>query len=169
MVFNATFNNIWAISWQSVLLVKETGVPWENHWSVASHWQTLSHRIRFKLFQARCTRYNIMWKSLSVTCNRYMYNIDSKNAQNYTECSKKVNITDRFFNLYFLVIHPSFMLFVFIYVPIHWCPTQYPYQMMFVLFNTISTKRMGANSGAGTAYPSGAFEFTPVEFVLLNF
>jgi hypothetical protein len=27
MVFNTTFNNISAISWQSVLLVEETGVP----------------------------------------------------------------------------------------------------------------------------------------------
>jgi hypothetical protein len=25
-------------------LVEETGVPGENHWPVASHWQTLSHR-----------------------------------------------------------------------------------------------------------------------------
>ena len=31
MVFNATFNNISIISWRSVLLVKETGVPGENH------------------------------------------------------------------------------------------------------------------------------------------
>jgi hypothetical protein len=31
MLFNATFNNISAISWRSVLLVKETGVPGENH------------------------------------------------------------------------------------------------------------------------------------------
>jgi hypothetical protein len=31
MVFNATFNNISAISWQSVLLVEETGGPGENH------------------------------------------------------------------------------------------------------------------------------------------
>ena len=31
MVFNATFNNISAISWLSVLLVKETGVTGENH------------------------------------------------------------------------------------------------------------------------------------------
>jgi len=28
-----------------VLLVEETGVPGENHWSVGSHWQTLSHNI----------------------------------------------------------------------------------------------------------------------------
>jgi hypothetical protein len=31
MVFNATFNNISAISWRSVLLVEETGVPEENY------------------------------------------------------------------------------------------------------------------------------------------
>ena len=31
MVFNATFNNISVISWRSVLLVKETRVPGENH------------------------------------------------------------------------------------------------------------------------------------------
>jgi hypothetical protein len=36
MVFNATFNNISVISWQSVLLVEETGVPGENHQPVAS-------------------------------------------------------------------------------------------------------------------------------------
>jgi hypothetical protein len=30
MEFNATFNNISVISWQSVLLVEETGVPGEN-------------------------------------------------------------------------------------------------------------------------------------------
>jgi len=38
MVFNATFNNINSvISWRSVLLVGETGVPGENHRPVASH------------------------------------------------------------------------------------------------------------------------------------
>jgi hypothetical protein len=30
MVFNATFNNISAISWGSLLLVEETGMPREN-------------------------------------------------------------------------------------------------------------------------------------------
>ena len=39
-VFNATFNNISVISWRSVLLVEETGVPREHQWPVASHWQT---------------------------------------------------------------------------------------------------------------------------------
>ena len=45
MVFNATFNIISVISWRSVLLVEETGVPGENHRPVASHWQTLSHNV----------------------------------------------------------------------------------------------------------------------------
>ena len=42
MVLNATFNNIWVVSWRSVLLVEETG---ENHWPAANHWQTLSHNV----------------------------------------------------------------------------------------------------------------------------
>jgi hypothetical protein len=46
MVFNATFNiTISAISWRSVLLVEETRGPGENHRSVASHWQILSHNV----------------------------------------------------------------------------------------------------------------------------
>ena len=45
MVFNATFNNISAISWQSVLMRKETGVPGENHQPVTSHRQTSSHNV----------------------------------------------------------------------------------------------------------------------------
>ena len=35
--FNATFYNISVISWQSVLLVEETGVPGENHRPAVSH------------------------------------------------------------------------------------------------------------------------------------
>ena len=37
LVVNATFNNMSVISWRSVLLVEETGVPCENHRPVASH------------------------------------------------------------------------------------------------------------------------------------
>ena len=37
MVFNATFNNISVISWWSILLMGETGVPGENHGPTASH------------------------------------------------------------------------------------------------------------------------------------
>jgi len=37
MLLKISFNNISVISWRSVLLVEETGVPGENHWLVASH------------------------------------------------------------------------------------------------------------------------------------
>jgi len=40
-MFNATFNNISVISWQSVLLEEET---WRKP-QIASHLQTLSHNI----------------------------------------------------------------------------------------------------------------------------
>jgi len=44
MVFNATFNNISVISWQSVLLVEETGVHRENHLSQVTD-KLLSHNV----------------------------------------------------------------------------------------------------------------------------
>ena len=37
MVFNATFNNIPVILWQSDLLMEETGVSLENHQPAATH------------------------------------------------------------------------------------------------------------------------------------
>jgi hypothetical protein len=37
LVLNVTFNNISVISWRSVLLVEETGVPGENHQPATSH------------------------------------------------------------------------------------------------------------------------------------
>ena len=38
IVFNATFNDISAISWQPVLVVEEAGVPEENHRPWTSNW-----------------------------------------------------------------------------------------------------------------------------------
>jgi hypothetical protein len=43
-----TFNNILAISWQSILLVGETGVPGENSRPAASHRQTLSQIVAWR-------------------------------------------------------------------------------------------------------------------------
>ena len=36
IVFNATFNDISVISWRTVSLVEETGIPGENHRPAAS-------------------------------------------------------------------------------------------------------------------------------------
>jgi len=41
-VFNATFNNIAAISWRPALVVQEARVPGDNHRPWASNWYTLS-------------------------------------------------------------------------------------------------------------------------------
>ena len=53
MVFNATFNNISAILWQSVLLVEETGVPGENIRPAARvrHWlyHIMLHRVHITM------------------------------------------------------------------------------------------------------------------------
>jgi hypothetical protein len=41
MLFNAIFNNISDLSWRSILLVEEIGLPGENHLPIVSHRQTL--------------------------------------------------------------------------------------------------------------------------------
>jgi len=60
----STFNNISVTSWQSVLLVEETGGPTENHRSVASHWQTLSHNVVFlaSVVNWFCRNKQLLWR-----------------------------------------------------------------------------------------------------------
>jgi len=57
-MFNATSNNILAISWQSVLFLEETGVPVENHWPAKSHRQTLSHECCIE-YISLCARFEL--------------------------------------------------------------------------------------------------------------
>ena len=53
VLFNSTFNNISVISWQSVLLVKEIGVPrGENHRPVAIYTDELYHIVLYRVHLA---------------------------------------------------------------------------------------------------------------------
>jgi hypothetical protein len=44
-MLNAAFDNISVISWRSVLMMEETGVPVDNHRPVATQWQPLAHNV----------------------------------------------------------------------------------------------------------------------------
>jgi hypothetical protein len=76
MMINVTFNNTLAISWRSVLLVKEIGVPRENHRPAVSHWQTLLHNVVSSTPRLNGIRYDLliqliymyMWVPLNSSC-----------------------------------------------------------------------------------------------------
>jgi len=74
-MLKVTFNNISVISWQSVLLVEETGVPGENHRPVASHRQILSHIV---VSSVSTHRYNYSERVVRYCC---------AGRVNYTNCS----------------------------------------------------------------------------------
>ena len=93
MMFNATFNNISVISWRLVLLVRETVVPGENHWPIASHWQILSD---------------------NVVLSTPRHKRDSNSAQN-----KKSESITLFLKLHYM-LHRRLLIVLLIYVHVYW-------------------------------------------------
>ena len=94
MVFNAIFNNISVILWQSVLLVEETKVLGENHRPAASHWQTLSHNVLWSTpHLSRIRTHNIKhW------LHRWLYNFELQihftyryGAKGMGKCATKIS------------------------------------------------------------------------------
>ena len=63
------------MSWKSVLLVEEMGVPGENHTPAASHWQTLSHNVALSTPRherdSLTMHYNIIILTLKTLLNRH--------------------------------------------------------------------------------------------------
>ena len=88
MVFSATFNNIPAILWWSVLLVEETRVPEGNHRHVTSHWQTLSPLAGFKL-----TTLVVIGTDCTSSCKSNYHTITTMTTprQNYEKNAPTIN------------------------------------------------------------------------------
>ena len=82
IVFNATFNKISVISWRSVLLVEEIGVPGENHRPVEIHdhwqrdvliWHTQQYIVLLSYSCSNRASFNFKGKGLGVLLwNKYL-------------------------------------------------------------------------------------------------
>jgi hypothetical protein len=69
MVFNTTFNKISGISWWSVLLVEESGLPRENHRPVASHITLYRlHLAWARMYIVFCDYFKIFFGSTVLLC-----------------------------------------------------------------------------------------------------
>jgi len=166
MMFNATFNNISVISWRSALLVEKTG---ETYRPVVSYWP-----ISGKLWLQRQLSIQLPYDhdhdgpETKIFINRYFMKINFKDAKNNNNIMGPVPLTDQpFYHMY----GAKFFDWT--------CEWQYVSRYGINVSHidrgyvrlVVSTSRsfphswliMGCvTSGAGTACPSGASEFTPV-------
>ena len=99
-MFIATFNNISVISWRSVLLVEESGVPEENHQPVTSHWQTLSHNVVSstpRLSGVQLTTLVVMGTDCTGSCKANYHTIMTMTAPDPDKTTSTIfKVTDNF-------------------------------------------------------------------------
>jgi len=89
---NTTSNDMSVISWRSVLLVEETGVPGENHRHVASHWQTLLHNVVSSTPRFELTTLLVIGTDCTCSCKSNYHTIKTTTAPKkiYTNVYKTV-------------------------------------------------------------------------------
>ena len=76
MMFNATFNNISVISWQSLSWRRKPNrAQRDNHQPVASHWQTISHNVVLGQQFSSCYPLLIFTRFIGTVSNSKEWNI----------------------------------------------------------------------------------------------
>jgi len=94
------------LSWQSVLLVDETKVAGENHWSAARHWKTFSHKVLYIVSCTHCPWVGIKFITLAFICRHWLHYEDANEttivmAYNHSNDGSRIHL---FVLIYTLII-----------------------------------------------------------------
>ena len=130
MVLNTTFNNILIISWRSVLLVEETGLPGENHRPVASHWQTLSHIVvsSTPLLSGIRTHNLVVVGTNYIGCCTFIYHAITTTTDQWHLCCNSIYI------LSIVTSHPQFNFILMFNEKMKWALNKRVWNRMVSLF-----------------------------------
>ena len=104
-------SNYHTITTTSILLVEETGVPWENHQPVTRYWQNLSHNVVSSTHRFKLTTLVVIGTDWTDNCKSNYYTITTTTDPLFLRSQFKtrvVNFTSsyswHFYNLILLLI-----------------------------------------------------------------